>query len=391
MTRSFLKKALEEGNNVKLTNDVTRNANEGIVVTKAVTLDLNGHTIYGYETGSSTHYNNTRIFSVYEGGNLTITDGSAGKGGKITNVWGTSAIYVGGIDDSHGEATFEAGTIASGGVYIGDYGKFTMTGGTINTEGDDSGVIVDENAFFTMTGGTITGNYIGVDIKFASSTFTVSGQVNITGNTEHDVSLVYYEDTFTPIHIDGPLAPTARIGVWTDQDVSGINGKTFTKGLNGNGSKANFVSNKSDLVVVTDTSGELAFAAPIIIIAHQATFNGVTKYWATFYHPGNNYRLPEGSQAFYIKENDNDNALYLVGDDGSVIPSETPVIIMSDTDKIGLDKTDQGCDIPGDNKLIGTNNPTNVSDVYVLSEVGGVLGFYKFEGELPAHRAYYVE
>ncbi|MBO7417909.1 MAG: hypothetical protein J6U14_03115, partial [Bacteroidaceae bacterium] len=253
-----------------------------------------------------------------------------------------------------------------------------------------------ENATFTMTGGTITGNYIGVDIKSASSTFTVSGQVNITGNTEHDVSLVYYKNTFTPIHIDGPLAPTARIGVWTGKDVSGINGKTFTEGLNGNGSKANFVSNNNDLEVVVVTnmetmSGELAFEPRMFITAHQATFNGVTKYWATFYS-SNNYRLPEGSQAFYIKGDD--HALYLLGD-GDLIPDNFGVIIMSDTDKIGLDKTDQGCDKPGDNKLKGTNSSTPASslgsNVYVLSEGDGGLGFYKFTGEIPAHRAYYVE
>ena len=380
-----LKSSVEAGGTVTLTNDVTRNANQIIEVTNPVTLDLNGHTIYGYETGSPTLYDGYQIFYVTEGGNLTITDGSAGKGGMITNMWGAYAISV------RGTATFEAGTIASGGVYIYDYGKFTMTGGTINTEGDDSGVVVYENATFTMTGGTITGNYIGVDIKSASSTFTVSGQVNITGNTDRDVSLYYDMDNdigdfcFTPIHIDGPLATTARIGVWTNQDVSDINGKTFTKGLNGNGSKANFVSNKSDLVVVTEMSGELAFAAPII--AHPATFNGITKYWATFYYESSDfyYQLPEGSQAFYIKGDD--HALYLLGD-GNVIPNDYAVIIMSDTDRIGLDKTDQGCDKPGDNKLIGTNDSKEVSDVYVLSEVDGVLGFYKFTGVIPAHKAY---
>ena len=178
-----LKSSVEAGGTVTLTNDVTRNANQIIEVTNPVTLDLNGHTIYGYETGSPTLYDGYQIFYVTEGGNLTITDGSAGKGGMITNMWGAYAISV------RGTATFEAGTIASGGVYIYDYGKFTMTGGTINTEGDDSGVVVYENATFTMTGGTITGNYIGVDIKSASSTFTVSGQVNITGNTDRDVSL----------------------------------------------------------------------------------------------------------------------------------------------------------------------------------------------------------
>ena len=412
MDWATLKTALEAGNNVTLTNDVTRNANEHIEVTKEVTLDLNGHTIYGYETGSDIHYNNYNIFIVTDGGKLTITDGSSGKRGTITNVKGTSAISVGGTDESsYGEAVFEAGTIASGGVAISGYSKFTMTGGTIST-GDIDGVSFIDNATFTMTGGTITGNDIGVRVMSpsstftmtggtitgndsgvmfmeASTTFTVSGNVNITGNTERDVSL-FYQQNFTPIHIGGELAGTARIGVWTDQDALDIAGKIFTEGLNGNGSKANFVSNNADLVVVTDTSGELALAFPIT--AHQASFNGITKYWATFFHPNNNYRLSEGSQAFYIKENDTDNALYLVGDDGSIIPFKAPVIIMSDTDKIVLYKSNEPAIAPDDNKLIGTNVSKEVSDVYVLSAGDdGKLGFYKFTGEIPAHRAYYVD
>ena len=412
MDWATLKTALEAGNNVTLTNDVTRDANQHIEVTKEVTLDLNGHTIYGYETGSDIHYYNYNIFIVTNGGKLTITDGSSGKRGTITNVKGTFAISVDGTDESsYGEATFEAGTIASGGVYIADYGRFTMTGGTIST-GDIDGVSFIDNATFTMTGGTITGNDIGVRVMSpsstftmtggtitgndsgvifmeASTTFTVSGNVNITGNTERDVSL-FYQQNFTPIHIGGELAGTARIGVWTDQDAVDIAGKIFTKGLNGNGSKANFVSNNADLVVVTDTSGELALAFPIT--AHQASFNGITKYWATFFHPNNNYRLSEGSQAFYIKKNDTDNALYLVGDDGSIIPFKAPVIIMSDTDKIVLYKSNEPAIAPDDNKLIGTNVSKEVSDVYVLSAGDdGKLGFYKFTGEIPANKAYYVD
>ena len=388
-----LKSLVEAGGTVKLTNNVTRNANNYddyyIEVTKAVTLDLNGCTLDG---GGST-YGYTSLFYVTDGGNLTITDNSSGKGGTITNVWGAEAIYVEGNESNYGEATFEAGAITSctRGVIISGYGKFTMTGGTI-TGNTTTGVDVINNATFTMTGGTITGNGIGVKNDY-STTFTVSGNVNITGNTEWDVRLDYelnYDWNFNPIHIDGELAGTARIGVWTNQNADKIKGKTFTDGLNGNGSKANFVSNNNELEVVTTARGELAFEPRTFITAHEATFNGVTKYWATFYHPDNSYRLPEGSQAFYVKGYD--NALYLLGE-GDEIPNDYAVIIMSDTDRIGLAKLGQEDEshvvFLDDNKLIGTDGPTNVSDVvYVLSEVDGELGFYKFSGVIPAHKAY---
>jgi len=279
MTWASLKAAVEAGGTVTLTNDVTRDASQSISVTGVVTVDLNGHTIYGYETGSSTHYNYDPIFKVNDGGRLTVTDGSTG--GMLTNLWATGAIEVSGTDESnYGEATLAAGTIASGGVTASRYGRFTMTGGTINTNEEDIGVWLIENARFTMTGGSITGNYIGVDIASASAIFTVSGDVNIMGNTEHDVPLIYDNDAdaFTPIHIGGELASTARIGIWTDQNADYIYGKVITDGLPGNGSKANFVINgRTDIGLTIDESGELVFDKPFSLTVPEsitATYNG---------------------------------------------------------------------------------------------------------------------
>lgn len=277
MTWADLKTAVEAGGTVTLTNDVTRNASQRISVTGEATVNLNGHTIYGYETGSSTHYNNDPIFVVTDGGRLTVTDGSTG--GMLTNLWGASAIEVYGTDESnYGEATLAAGTIASGGVGASGYGRITMTGGTINTN-DNKGVNIYNNGRFTMTGGSITGNSIGVNISSASATFTVSGDVNITGNTEKNVRLYYRNDNFTPIHIGGELASTARIGVWTDQNADGINGKVITDGLPGNGSMANFViSGRTDIVLTIDGSGELIFAKPCSLTIPEgitATYDGI--------------------------------------------------------------------------------------------------------------------
>lgn len=132
--------------------------------------------------------------------------------------------------------------------------------------------------------------------------------------------------------------------------------------------------------------------------AHAATLNGVSRYWTTFYHGRSAYQLPAGAQAFYMKE---DKSLYLVGTDGSVIPSDCAVIIMSDTKDIKLTKLNSTTVTkPSNNKLEGKAAQTAVSslglnegeNVYVMNmSDNGELGFYKFSGaSIPANKAYFI-
>ena len=246
-TWAQLKAACEAGGTVTLTNDVTRNAAERILIENTtVTVDLNGHTIRGYADDSSTHYDGYSIFYVNTGGSLTITDGSltitdgsSVKRGTIANVWGTSAVC------------------------IGKNGSVTMTGGTIC---DATGGVNIYDGSFTMTGGTITGNGRGVEINSEDATFTVSGDVNITrNNAGDDVRLCYENDSFNPIHIgsDG-LAATARIGVKRGAGWDAGKVKPFTSGLPGKGTKSNFVLNANDpYYMVTAPNGELALIHPL--------------------------------------------------------------------------------------------------------------------------------
>ena len=255
MTWADLKAALEAGGTrtVTLTNDVTRDVVGGIDVQGTVTLDLNGYTIDG---NSPDYYN--PLFFVRDGVNLTITD--SGTGGTLCKAGFNPTVSVSG-----GTLTLASGTINGSAWGVSAYqGSFTMTGGTI-TAATSSGVYLHDNATFTMTGGTITGNDVGVDVNSATAMFTVSGNVNITGNTTKDIYLYYNGSSFIPIHIGGTLASTARIGInISDYAANAITGdvvKVFTSGLSGYGTRQNFVLNGRDgLAIVTTTDGELAIA-----------------------------------------------------------------------------------------------------------------------------------
>ena len=204
MSWSDVKTALEAGNNVTLKNDVTRDAAEDIVVTKSAVLDLNGHTLDG---GGRT-YSGYPIVSVKAGGDLTVTDGSAGGNGNLGNVWGTDAIYVNGDDAEHvGRCTLSGGTVTDG-VYIVLYGCFTMTGGTLDGSGvsNNSGAVImtggcikncgtgvynDLGGSFTMTGGSVTGCTTGINIEDGDF---VLQNVSISGN---DVNIYYHGTNYT--------------------------------------------------------------------------------------------------------------------------------------------------------------------------------------------------
>ena len=306
MAWADLKTAIEAGGTVTLTGNVLRNAAETIVIeNKTVTLDLNGYTIDG---GGNTYAYYPTI-RVTDGGTLTVTDGSTNHDGSFTNLHGVDAIEVYGTDGSnYGSVTLADGFIASGGVYIDSYGRFTMTGGTITITGNSTGVDLNENGTFTMTGGTITGNSTGVDLGVndndnvtftmtggsitgnavgvgvysANAKFTVSGNVNITGNTDKDVNMKYNIMDFYPIHIGGALASTARIGInIPDAAATYITGdavKVITDGLKGKGTKQNFVLNGRDgLALVPEADGEVGIAtAYMLTVPSNVIVSGLT-------------------------------------------------------------------------------------------------------------------
>ncbi len=126
--------------------------------------------------------------------------------------------------------------------------------------------------------------------------------------------------------------------------------------------------------------------------ANQASFAGQTHYWATFYHPNYNYKLPAGAEAFTMGS---DHALYRVGD-GSIVPSDCAVVIIADASELTLTLTGNSATPEDGNILKGSGTAVPVSGIsgtpYVLGIVNGTLGFYPYTGEnIPANKAYYVE
>ena len=158
----------------------------------------------------------------------------------------------------------------------------------------------------------------------------------------------------------------------------------------------NFYMPSSDITI----SASLTVNATQDITAYAGTVSGVTGYWATFYSGSLDYRLPAGAQAFTM---DSNHHLYRLGTDGSIIPKNTAVILLSDTAAITLTKIDDPPTVTdhAPNGNILRAGPVTVMQgkvdgqyVYVLGIIDvnpTVIGFGWYMGPIiPANKAYYL-
>ena len=199
-------------------------------------IDLAGYTI--------TAPDDSYIIVVAEGCSFTLNDSSEK---------GTGALTGGTGDNSYAGAV----TVQNGGSFIMNGGNITGNTGTTSA----AGVRLGRNSFFTMTGGSITDNTSTGNIQAGvyadrTSTVTISGNVNITGNVgndrgtkvDSDLWLDTLNDATLNIGEDG-LAEDARIGVYVNGGVNDV--KNFTDTYeSGKATTENFISNRTKYYVV---------------------------------------------------------------------------------------------------------------------------------------------
>ena len=201
-----LKKAVEDGKSVRMTQDITLTS--PLCIEKTVTLDLNGHVL--------TRKNTDRydIVIIQSGATLTLIDSNTGNLQHRFNAGET------GWTKAADNATGDGIVTVTGGVIYGDAGssiinpcgikilkgKLEMYGGSIvgirnvyNANG--GGVYVSDQCTFNMYGGSIKGCYVfsdggGVYVA-AGGTFTMSGSSAITNCKGSKGGAVYNAGTFT--------------------------------------------------------------------------------------------------------------------------------------------------------------------------------------------------
>lgn len=237
-----------DGGSYYLTGDLNAGTNQ-IKVTGTVNLCLNGHTYTGEASDG--------VFRVGENGVLNIYDCSANGMIQSTNNHNPIFLHSGGACNLYGgtiQSNRTAVVIDDNQLYTNDYegdtknytgGTFTMYGGTVtSTSTGNQGINVNPNltnASVIIEGGTVhSGRYA---INAASGTVTLSGDLDITGNT-------------ADIYLSGgaKIIPENLTGgeVGVDMETPGV----FTSG-NGASCRQYFFSDNDSYVVVPSGS-ELA-------------------------------------------------------------------------------------------------------------------------------------
>ena len=170
-----LKSAISNGGTVQLTEDIK--ISETLLVTRDVTLDLNGHVLKMTGSGSVLYVKKDGPDTV----TLTITDSRP----QNPHTGSYAGLPAGGVITG-GTGTRESWTsyTLGGAVFLEDGMTLKLEGGTLTGSSSDSSVFIRTGATFVMTGGTITGENFGVHNNVG--TFTMTGG-RITGCRDRGV------------------------------------------------------------------------------------------------------------------------------------------------------------------------------------------------------------
>lgn len=275
-----LQNQLDNGGTVQLDRDI--DISNTLVVTKDVTLDLNGHVLKMTGKGSVIHVKSgtlTLVDSKPSAEHTFNVDNATGLWTYGENNTGTEKVYGGVITGGTGSTykyNNDIGQIVyndcGGGVFVAPGASFVMEGGNIvgcSAGKSGGGVKVTNDGDFKMSGGTISGCTAGggggidnrgtttlsdnAKIKSCSATgterddhgggvcsyrnLTVSGSMVISGCTaQNNKSYAMYVTTGYPDARSSIEGGTFDGSVWLDHSSSGkitVSGGTFKNGASG--------------------------------------------------------------------------------------------------------------------------------------------------------------
>ena len=208
-----LKSAISNGGDVRLTEDIE--IRETLLVTRDVTLDLNGHVLKMTGDGS--------VLRVSDRATLTITDSRP----QNPHTGSYAGLPAGGVITG-GEGTDLTGIYNVGGaVFLENDTTLKLEGGTITGNSSRGSVFID-GAIFEMTGGTITGETVGV--RNNVGTFTMTGG-RITGCSDRGVYVYNGNMTMSGTAYIGENPNARRGDIYVHEPVRKETGLSVTGGI----------------------------------------------------------------------------------------------------------------------------------------------------------------
>ena len=397
-------------------------------------INIYGGTITATNCDNGIYSKNNDIY--IQGGTISATSCQYGiyanknnitiNGGDITTACSDT-----GLKAYKGNIIINGGIINAGGNKYGAYAEnnITIKGGTVTATGDNNGIDASE---ITITGGTInaSGKKFGITAyrmysQTAANTITINGGT-VTSSGESQGIRAYNTITIKGGTVTATSTGEYSTGIYAVNDISITGGVIHATGeeagicsdygsvsLNGGKVKATYDYDSTvkvaDGLNYTDGNNTYSSADPLTY-DQKNTIAGETiqpcikgkendnNYWTTFY---------SGSVGFTIDDNVNAYAytaevgtgivtLHLLG---KVIPKETAVIIVSESETItmGADAANKVSTVPTNN-LHGVDVQTSTDDIttllgsgtfYVMGSTTNGFGFHKYTGQnMPARKAF---
>ena len=219
---------------------------------KALTIDLNGHTIDG------SALNDDYVMTI--SGNLTLRDSTGGgtvlgrNHQDVIKTLSDNAVLCLESGTIHGDNCYDV-------VYVYAGGSFIMTGGTVSGSGSSGHIdVLVECGTFTLTGGSIRADQKGSDTAVLTTKYTnfnLQGSPDIKGSFELG----------KPVQFTGPISHDLRIKVRRTGDLHNEWNDVFTSGLPGNGTVNNFISYyPKNYAVGLNEAGEAFLGSPVTVV-----------------------------------------------------------------------------------------------------------------------------
>ena len=209
-----LKSAISNGGDVRLTEDIE--IRETLLVTRDVTLDLNGHVLKMTGDGS--------VLRVSDRATLTITDSRP----QNPHTGSSEGLPAGGVITG-GKGTDAGGSVHSvgGAVFLENGTTLNLEGGTL-TGNSSRGSVFINGATLVMSGGTITGETFGVHNNVG--TFTMTGG-RITGCSDRGVYVYNGNMTMSGTAYIGENPNARRGDIYVHEPVRKETGLSVTGGI----------------------------------------------------------------------------------------------------------------------------------------------------------------
>lgn len=366
------------GDWIGFSNIVATTQNANAKMTADVNLGSNQSHIGSMEEGGYA------FSGTFDGQGHTLTVAYVGEGSQLVSPF--SKINGATIKNLH-----VAGSIQSTFAYVGVVGF--VSGGTVNI----SNVWMSANVSTTQGGWVDIGSIIGGISNYANVTITdclFTGSLTANSGSYHGcfVGLLYQGSaTITNCLSTGTFD-------YTDAGWQGTHSNCYVKTFPA-AYPASGVTQPTDAQLSDGTtaaalgsawvqdavSGEPRldlFMATTSVTAHEGATG---EYWSTYYDGAKSSIADANTTVYTGKVNGDKIDLTEIVD--KTIPAGNAVILKSTAANVTLTKTSATGTL-ANNDLKGVDVATAKTDVYCLSKNGTVVGFYKFSGDVPAHRAY---